>query len=169
MTRLLADLCAGTGGWQAPFTDDSDWEVVGLDTRPVPGADLVADVRSLPLDCRPDLLCMSPPCPQFSTAPNTPFAERDIDRSVWGGCWKAVCELEPHWWVIENVAGAQAWWGESDKCCHPYHLWGRFPPFDVGEMPSKQQGADFVENPEQAARIPYHLARSLKLAVEVWT
>lgn len=168
MTHLMIDLCAGTGGWQAPFEDDDDWRTVGVDVAQKGGASIIGDIMSLPLDCSPTLLCASPPCPQYSQAPVTPFDERDIDKSLWRACWGAAHRLDPDYYIIENVAGAQYWWGEADKSCHPYHFWGYFPPFDVGDVPSKQQGKGWVADPVEAARIPYNVAKALKQAVELY-
>lgn len=172
--RLLVDLCAGLGGWQAPFRDHG-WDVVGLDVRPTAGADVVGDVRALPLVCDPDLVTASPPCQEFSTAWNrwTPLEDRDPDLSVYYGCRAAVHLLDPDWWVLENVGGAQRWFGPARKVCYPYFLWGHFPPFDVGDLPNKT-GTDGhwtdrnVSDGPEAARIPYPLADAVRRSIKVW-
>lgn len=164
----MVDLCAGTGGWQAPF-EDHGWRTVGLDVRDMSGVDVVADVRRLPLNCTPRAVTCSPPCDEFSTAWNrwVPLGDRDPDLSVWEGCLEAVDSLDPDWWILENVGGAQHWFGPADKVCYPWFLWGEFPPFDAPDLRSK--GATWNQDPAETARIPYRLADAFRRSVEVWT
>lgn len=165
---LHLDLCCGLGGWQAPFKEAEAWRSVGVDIREDLAPDVVGDVRQLPLSASPTLVTASPPCPEFSTAPVKPFADRNPDRSLWYACREAVAHLDPEWYVIENVAGAQHWFGEADKSCHPYHLWGRFPPFDVGDLPDKGRHGAADGHGLQSAQVPYALADALRHAVETW-
>lgn len=166
--RLHIDLCCGLGGWQAPFEEDPEWTSVGLDIRDDLAADVVADVRHLPFDCQPDLLTASPPCDEFSTANKYRRVDGSYhpDTSLWEACENAVRTLTPRWWVIENVAGAQHWFGWSVWSQHPWHLWGYFPPLDTGPLPPK--GKTWNQQPEETAMIPYDLAYALKRAVETW-
>jgi hypothetical protein len=168
--KLHIDLCCGLGGWQAPFETDPDWRSVGIDIRDDLAADVVADVTRLPIkdDVQPTLLTASPPCQEFSTAWNrwVPLGERDPDLSIWRACERAVDRLDPEWWVIENVAGAQHWFGEADKSCYPWMLWGHFPPFDAPDL--RKKGNTPYQDRAETAKIPERLARALKGAVEVW-
>jgi len=168
ITMLMVDLCAGLGGWQAPFKEDPNWQTVGVDIEPKEGVDIVGDVRDLPLDCSPTLLTASPPCQQYSTAWNRwkPLPERSPDTSVWEGCLQAVDRLDPDWWILENVAGAQEFHRTARKSCFPWMLWGRFPPFNAPNLPKK--GETWNQDPEETAVIPYRLAKAVKQAVEVW-
>jgi site-specific DNA-cytosine methylase len=161
----MIDLCAGLGGWQAPFNDNG-WQTVGVDIQRMDGVDVQADVRQLPLDCSPTLVTASPPCEAFSTAWNrwTPLSERDPDTSVWDGCLRAIQQLNPRWWILENVAGAQHWFGPADKSCYPWMLWGDFPPFDAPDLRSK--GETWNQDPSETAKIPYRLADSLRQSIE---
>jgi len=165
---LHIDLCCGLGGWQAPFKESERWRSVGLDVRKDVSPDVLGDVRQIPLSGSPTLVTCSPPCPEFSTAPVTPFAERDPDKSIWYACREAIARLDPRWYVIENVAGAQHWFGESDKSCHPYHLWGDFPPFDVGKVPDKTNHLGKVPDADEAAKVPYCIGDALRRAVELY-
>jgi len=169
---LMVDLCAGTGGWQTPF-EEHGWQTVGVDLVPAAGAHLQADVRHLPLNCSPDLVCASPPCAPFSSAwnPVAPPEERDPDVSVWLGCVEAIARLNPEWYVVENTRQAAHWFGPADKTVGSYSLWGDFPPFDVHAKPRKGiplEGRANVQScrAEEAASIPYVLADALRRAVE---
>lgn len=170
---MIIDLCAGRGGWTAPF-DDAGWETAGIDIRNSSGADIVADVSHLPLDANPTLITASPPCTEFSAAWNsvTPPHERDPDKSVWRSCLGEIHRLDPDWWIVENVAQAQYWFGPSDKHIGPYHFWGYFPPFDAAQPKPKTQatpsGNRWVADSEDAAEIPYYIANALRRSVEVF-
>lgn len=166
---LHVDLCCGLGGWQAPFKESDEWRSVGVDIRDDLAADVIGDVRHLPIDTSPTLLTASPPCEAYSTAWNRwcPLPERDPDMSVWTACVAAADHLNPDWWVLENVGGAQHFHGPADKTCYPWFLWGRFPPFDVPDLRSK--GETWRQDPQETARIPYPLADALRHAVETWS
>jgi hypothetical protein len=170
---LLLDLCAGTGGWQEPF-EDHGWTTVGVDVRGLDGTDVLADVRRLPIaDCQPDLITASPLCKPFSSAWNAvcPPDERDPDKSIYYACRAAIHRLNPEYWVVENVAQAQRWFGPSDKHVGPYHLWGLFPPLDCAPPDKKGTNVidgdgEYIADSKEAARIPYHLADALRQSVE---
>lgn len=168
MTLLHLDLCCGLGGWQQPFKESKKWRSVGIDIRKDLNADVVGDVRQLPLNCSPTLVTASPPCNQYSTAWNrwTPLGERDPDTSVWDGCMGAINELSPRYWILENVGGAQHFHGDADKTLYPWFLWGNFPPFDVGNLRSK--GETWNQRPEETAKVPYELANAVRHSVEIY-
>lgn len=166
MTRLHVDLCSGKGGWQAPFQDDPDWRSVGVDIRDDLNADVVGDVRRLPLDCSPTLITASPPCTEFSQANphRTIDGSYQPDTSIWEACEAAVDGLNPEWWVLENIAGAKHWMGDSKWSRHPWHLWGDFPPLNTGDL--RPKGETWNQDPADTAEIPHDLARAVKLSVE---
>lgn len=168
MIRLHVDLCTGLGGWRAPFEDAPGWRSVGLDVRDDLNADVVGDVRALPFDCRPTLLTASPPCVEFSRwhMPWLPDAEPSMD--LVRACLEAVDELEPNWWVLENVVGLHRYWKPARKRVGAYYLWGEFPPFD-SVLTDGGKMAVSGENPEERARIPYGLADALRRSVETFT
>lgn len=166
---LHIDLCCGLGGWQAPFEKDPAWRSVGLDIREDLEADVIADVRQLPLqECKPDLLTMSPPCDAF-TRWRLPWFDEDPSLELVQACLRAKDYLQPQWWILENVEGLSKFWRESRRNIGPFHFWGDFPPIDP-EFVWKQQNKQPAERrSELAAEIPYHYARALKLAVEAWS
>lgn len=175
MTHLHIDLCSGTGGWQAPFRDASDWRTVGVEIRADLSPDVRGDVRQLPLNPSQDvtLVTASPPCTPYSSAWNAvkPPAVRYPDFTLWNACVKAIVDLDPEYAILENVAQAQYWHGPSDKHIGPYHFWGMFPMFDVGGLRDKGTGraavhrADIVDT-DGAARIPYAIGDALRQSVE---
>lgn len=164
--RLHVDLCTGLGGWTEPFEDAPGWRSVGIDVRDDLAADVVADVRQLPLECSPDLLTMSPPCTEFSRYSMPWLDEPEPDTSLVEACLAAVDDLEPDWWVLENVRGLKQFWGVQErKRVGPYYLWGEFPPFDVRVSDGGKMQVS-GSNPEKRAKIPYELGDSLRRAVE---
>ena len=162
------DLCTGLGGWKAPFEESDTWRSLGIDIREDLNADVIGDIRHLPVNCSPTLLTMSPPCTQFSRYSMPWLDEPNPDMSLVNACLGAVDELNPQYWVLENVRGLKQYWDRQEtKRIGPYYLWGSFPPFDVNaDITGKMQVSG--ENPEERAKIPYQLADSLRHAVEVY-
>lgn len=160
------DLCCGLGGWSQPFKDADGWRSVGLDIRSDLNADVVADVQALPLDCSPDLLTMSPPCTEFSRYSMPWLHEPQPDMSLVRACLDAVDEMDPEYWILENVRGLKQYWGrEEQKRVGPFYLWGEFPAFDVA-LTDGGKMAISGENPERRAQIPYEIGDSLRRSVE---
>lgn len=163
---LHLDLCCGLGGWSEPFKESDQWRSVGIDIRDDLNADVVADVRSLPFDCQPDLLTMSPPCTSFSRYSMPWLDEPNPDMSLVKACLAAVEELEPEYWILENVQGLKQYWGRQEqKRVGPYYLWGEFPMFDATLSDSGKMSIS-GENPEQRAKIPYKLSDSVRRSIE---
>lgn len=171
MTYLHVDLCAGTGGWTAYTRESDDWQVVGLDVEPYRGADVIGDVKHLPIQERPDLLTASPPCVEvtkyFLPWYGDGSRSGDPDLSPHAACFAAVRELNPRYWVIENVCGFGDFYGEPDKVWGPWRLWGDMPPFDLGPVVYKHQNQTPHAGVENAA-IPRELAESVARGVEAW-
>lgn len=165
-TLLHVDLCTGLGGWRAPFEESDAWTSVGIDVRDDLNADVVGDVRSLPFDCETTLLTASPPCTAFSRHSMPWLHEPHPSMELVEACLDAVDELDPEWWVLENVRGLKQYWGEREtKRVGPYYLWGEFPPFDV-QVTDGGKMQTSGEYPEERAKIPYELSNGLRNAVE---
>lgn len=163
---LHVDLCTGLGGWKASFENSPKWRTIGLDIRSDLNADVVADVRQLPIGCTPTLLTMSPPCTEFTRYSLPWLVEPEPDMGLVRACLDAVDELDPDWWVLENVQGLKQYWGrEETKRIGPYYLWGEFPPFDAVVTDGGKMSTS-GENPEKRAEIPYSLGDSLRRSVE---
>lgn len=164
--HLHVDLCAGLGGWQQPFEESPQWRSVGVDVEPTDGADILGDVRQLPLKrCEPDLLTMSPPCTEFTRWMLPWCDEPEPDMSIVQACWGVVQYLEPKYYVIENSRGLAMYWKPERKRVGAYYLWGNFPTFDVEQSwDLKMQTSG--EHPGERAKIPYALADALRRSVE---
>jgi hypothetical protein len=171
-TRLHVDLCTGLGGWTQPFRDAETWRTVGLDVRADLNADVVADVRHLPFDCDPDLVTASPPCIEF-TKWKLPWygdgaCSGDPSMELVEACLAAIEELDPQYWVLENVVGLHMYWKPARKHVGPYYLWGDFPPFDAETVYKDQRFQPKDRRSELSAKIPYHVADALRQSVEVY-
>lgn len=166
--RLHVDLCTGLGGWRGPFQDAPEWRSVGIDIRDDLAADVVADIRRLPLTrCRPDLLTMSPPCTEFVRWMLPWLVEPNPDLSLVEACLEAVEWLCPRFWVLENSRGLHQYWKPARTHYGAFYLWGDFPPFDATETwKGKMQTSG--ENPEKRAEIPYALSDALRRSVETY-
>ena len=165
--RLHIDLGTGLGGWTEPFQETDGWLSVGIDIRDDLEADIIGDIKQLPIDCQPDLLTMSPPCTQFARHMLPWLDEPNPDLSLVKSCQQAVDDLEPTWWVLENSRGLHQYWKEANTHVGPYYLWGEFPPFDVA-LPDGGKQQYSGEQPEKRAKIPYALSDSLRRSVEVF-
>jgi hypothetical protein len=166
---LHVDLGAGNGGWQSATEPSDRWRTVGIDIRRLPGVDVQADLRALPLDCSPDLLTMSPPCTEFARWMLPWCDEPDPDLSLVKACLDAVEELRPRWWVLENSRGLSMYWREARTNIGPYYLWGEWPPMDVDASPLPGKMQTSGSDPEGRAEIPHALSAALKGAVETYT
>lgn len=132
MTRVVLDLCGGTGSWSKPYVE------AGYDVRVV---DLPCDVRLmvLPKEVVHGILA-APPCTVFaSSGARWPRSDEDMRQglSVVDACLRLIVAAQPVWWALENPVGklvrylgrpvmyfnpndyGDAW---TKKTC----LWGRF-------------------------------------------
>lgn len=164
---LHVDLCAGNGGWQRATEDDPRWRTVGIDIFRMPGVDAQADIRRLPLDCRPDLLTMSPPCREFARWMLPWLDEPNPDLALVEACLQAVEDLEPRYWILENSRGLHMFWEAARKRVGAFYLWGEFPPFDVDASGFRGKMQTSGEDPAARAEIPTALSTALKQSVEV--
>ena len=164
-TRLHVDLGTGLGGWTQPFRESPGWRSVGIDIREDLDADVIGDIRHLPVDCSPTLLTMSPPCTEFARWVLPWCDEPEPDLSLVEACLDAVDELEPEWWVLENSRGLSMYWREAAQHVGPYYLWGNLPQIDVN-LPDDGKMSVSGEYPEKRAEIPYELADAVRRVAE---
>ena len=143
MSKIILDLCGGTGAWSKPYAD------AGYDVKLV---DLPNDVRLLELD--PDLsvhgILAAPPCTIFSYARQRyglPKQQELLEAlSVVDACLRAVLIYKPRWWALENprnklrrylgqprLVFKQWWFGDGQE--KPTCLYGEFnmPNYDPGK------------------------------------
>lgn len=142
MSKIIFDLCGGTGAWSKPYVKAS------YDVRII---DFPDDVRLLEFD--PDIdvhgILAAPPCTIFSYARQRyglPKQDELIHAlSVVDACLRAVMIYKPKWWALENPRNKlrrylgqprmifrQWWFGDGqDK---PTCLYGDYtiPKYDPG-------------------------------------
>jgi hypothetical protein len=134
--RVL-DLFCGRFGWGKAFAARG-WEVVGIDlvapsNIPEDCIFLQWDVLQLNpaiiADYKPDFICASSPCEQFSTMRNfrPPVSYPELGIKLFNHT-RSLCESSGVPYVMENVAGAGKYVGKAVQHCGPYYLWGTGVP-----------------------------------------
>jgi hypothetical protein len=127
----MLDLFCGLGGASVAFRE-AGWEVIGVDIEPKFKPEIVADLTTWHWDGGPvDLVWASPPCQEFSTARrpriyNPSMALVEASRRI-------IREVNPTWWVIENVRGAVRFLGPNYQTAGAFYLWSNLPP--LGDFP----------------------------------
>lgn len=103
MSKIILDLCGGTGAWSKPYKD------AGYDVRLITLPD--NDVRSyIPPDNVYGILA-APPCTHFSGSGAVWWKEKDIDgrtlldTQILTHCLRIIAESRPKFWVLENPVG----------------------------------------------------------------
>lgn len=146
MSKIILDLCGGTGAWSRPY------EKAGYDVRII---DLPKDVRLLRFDPKlkvHGILC-APPCTKFSYARNRyPATDKELIEglSIADACLRAVMLYKPVWWALENPrAKLRHYYGHSpfefyrwefgDAGHKPTCIWGNFNhPVKLFSTPEKR-------------------------------
>ncbi len=135
-SRIILDLCGGTGSWSAPYRE------AGYDVRLVTLPE--HDVRSyVPPEGVHGVLA-APPCDHFSVSGAQYWPAKDADGrtkaalEIVYACMDLIAECNPSWWAMENPVGRlkKLIMGEArfifDPCDYgdPYTkktlLWGQF-------------------------------------------
>lgn len=147
--RVL-DLFSGLGGASEAFLRAGD-EVIRIENNPrlfhIPYTEQM-DIKSKEFDNfvmteslgneRFDLIWASPPCLEFSMAYNAPKSaarRQGIDfkpnMELVEKAMAVIDCLQPKYWVIENVMGAQEFFnpilGNPSQIINSFCLWGNFP------------------------------------------
>lgn len=180
---MVVDLFSGTGAATKAFKDRGH-KVITVDSARNKWVqpDIQADIRYLPLrGLKPDFVWASPPCQDFThCSAKVQLRHKaggwpEAGMETYTAACDAIAQLGPTYWAIENVAGADKWWGQPTKKARAWHLWGRFPPFDV-KLPTKYQlaGAKLGDRRKISAtqlsknysRVPYALSLALCCAIE---
>ena len=141
--RLMLDLFSGLGGASEAMIEAGEWSVLRYDNNPNLGyvpATTICDLKEFQIKCRHEieLIWASPPCLDFSNAFDAPRPtarrngeEFEADLSLVKRAIEIIEELEPRYWIIENVKGAikdfEPLLGEPRQIIGPFVLWGKFP------------------------------------------
>lgn len=189
--RVL-DLFSGLGGFSEAFLRAGD-EVVRVENNPllqdIPATsmddvfavrDRLEDYQERGIGMREyDVLLAGPPCREFSLAYSSPrsIAHRngeDFEPNMQP--LEATLDIiritKPRYWVIENVVGSIKYFeavGLTPRQIHgPHVLYGNFPMFECGPLPTKASKDKTSTNPLRAnhkALIPFELSESLRSAI----
>lgn len=152
MSRLILDLCAGSGAWSAPYRQ----------------AGYLVDRVDVPVDVRTmhwqrhlvHGILAAPPCTVFAASgarwPRRPEAIREA-LAVVDACLRAVAIYRPAWWALENPVGTlRRWLGPPTM---------RFDPCDYGDPYTKRTllwGA--FTRPKPVAVVPVEGSRMHRLS-----
>lgn len=162
---VMLDLFAGRGGASAAMRDRG-WRVVTVDLDPRFRPSIVADVRQFGWrGPRPDLIWASPPCDEFARE-SMPWCRTGAQPStaLVLAAKRVIDEIDPVWWVIENVRGAIPYLGRWRERCGPFFFWGWFPFLGV-DIPARKEHLSSSARAARAA-IPYGLSLAVCRAVE---
>jgi len=175
---LVLDLFSGTGSATQPFVECGKHRVVRVDWDRELRPDLLADVRDLPLECRPDFIWGSPPCQDFTRYAMPWMKTRSGSATIFPGIpqldfvwafYRQVRRLRPRLWAMENVQFAQRWIGRAPFHWGPYYLWGWYPPLKIhGDLPEGGKMRHWARTKEairQRGAIPRPLAEAVHRAV----
>lgn len=125
MTRLILDLCAGSGAWSAPYV------AAGYLVWRVTLPDDVRLIRHSPV--RVHGILAAPPCSVFAASGarwKRSEAQMLEALSVVDACCRAVAIYSPEWWALENPVGKlRRWLGPPTL---------RFDPCDYGDPYTKR-------------------------------
>lgn len=175
---LMLDLCCGLGGASKAMRERG-WDVITVDIVPEFNPSIVADLRTFHYSgpC-PDLVWASPPCQEFSrySLPESWACNRggktEPDLSLMLAAKRIIDEVNPRWWVIENVRGAVPFFephlGPVRKRSGSRYLWGEFPPFDCDPGYGKWRLPPSPDRAAKRSEIPRQLSLALCQAVELW-
>ncbi|OGO41095.1 MAG: hypothetical protein A2Z04_01550 [Chloroflexi bacterium RBG_16_57_9] len=168
---IVFDGCCGLKGISNVFASRG-WQTISLDIKPEFEPTIIADIREYHYEGpRPDLMWFSPPCQDF-TRSFLPWihANSPPDLSIVKACKQLISEVNPRYWVIENVKGAQRWLlpflGKPRQISGPFYLWGYFPPLSKVNLNMKQKQTYTSARKAERAMIHRALAYSLAIAIE---
>jgi hypothetical protein len=180
---IWLDLCSGLGGASQPALDRG-WTVIRIDVERRFGPDIVADIRSLPINparLRPTVLWASPPCQEFSKHglrcfyPNPERPDISIAQNVWASrpwltrlfgpvramppghaLWSNLAFLLPS--VMPHKSGRRAF----------AHIGRNVPAYVSNPRPGHNRA--FIPHlrhmPAEAAKIPYEIGEAICRTVE---
>lgn len=165
---FMIDLGAGLKGASRPFRD-LGWEVMTVDINPSFDCDVTADVRSwhYTRGRHVDLLWFSMPCDEFARE-SMPWSRtgKEPDLSLIRACLNLRDEINPTYWVCENVRGAIGWFyplmGFYRYHVGAFYFWGNFPvPGKISLSRIKKKESYGSSQKAERAVIPYPVSYAI--------
>ena len=176
---IILDLYCGLGGWATGLVEKGH-HVIGYDIRDFsigyPGEFIRADLLNFNDFPSADIIVASPPCTDFSKAsfPKTWKSVQRFPPDIQGAkklFWR-VYEInkivQPKYFIIENVKGAQKYIGRAQMHIGSRYFWGTFPSFNVAnaiDIYGKQKVPPSIDRPAFRAKIPLSISRSFAKAI----
>ena len=153
MPRML-DLFAGSQSVYRIFRE-SGYDVTAVDIL------WGQDIMTWEPDGYYDFVWASPPCDTYT---DVPWHQVPVDLTLWKRTLDIIGMVRPQYYVIENVRGAQRYWGKAVKRVGSRYLWGVFPTFDVKDGKDLYGKSRLPPSPDRKmlrSMIPERLTRSL--------
>lgn len=99
MSKIILDLCGGTGSWSKPYKD------AGYDVRVITLPEYDVTTYEPPENVYGVLA--APPCTHFSLARTTAKTPRDLDGAfeLVEACLRIIWRVKPKFWALENPQG----------------------------------------------------------------
>ena len=186
---VMWDLCSGLGGASEAFLHNG-WTVIRIENNPdlkyvqdtiiMDLKDFEKEMDSYP---RPDLIWASPPCLEFSNAFAAPKMqarmlqeEYNPNMEMFRLCENIIHQMNPDYWVIENVMGAQEYFndfiGKPNQIITSFCLWGQFPRILMPKGYKHLKHDVGSKNPLRSnyrAIIPYEVSLQLMKSIQEQT
>lgn len=166
---LMIDFFSGLKGG-SQYAKELGWEIITVDISIQYEPDILIDIKSDNLftelenylgDSSPDFCWFSPPCTEF-TKDFQPWHESNIDLSLFKRCFDIVLELRPKFWVIENVIGAQKYFGRALFHLGPFYFWGWIPRIESSSNHYfKSKLFPSEDRASLRAKIPYEVSKKI--------
>jgi hypothetical protein len=174
---FMLDLFAGLGGASVAMRARG-WDVLAVDSEKKFKPDLVEDIEQLSLITTTpvDLLWASPPCTEFA-AMSMPWSrarrgDRPPSLELVNAVARLVNEVQPRWWLLENVRGAQPYLKHLPFIGHagPVYLWGEMPDGYTTDLralriaPYKEKITG--KRPDLRSKTPFEISELTAQAIE---
>lgn len=138
----ITDLYCGLGGWARGLIntghDVTGYDIVDFSSY-YPGKFVQADLLSFDDFPETDVIVASPPCTDFSKA-SFPKTWKSVQRfppdinmamRLFNRVYEIIDQINPKYWIIENVRGAEKYMGKSNFHIGSRYFWSNFPSFSV--------------------------------------
>lgn len=170
---IMLDLCSGFGG-ASKSEEEHGWRVIRVDSEPRVRPTVIADIRALPMRPFPvDLLWVSPTCTYYSRYDQRDSlfpGEPEPDHTLYETARAIISEWGPRYWVIENVRGAERFWGRADYRLGSRYLWTNLPMLmSVPKITKWKHNMCSGSDPLRSAKrgyIPYAISDAVRLSVQ---